>query len=151
MSRARDEDDTCAVGDHEVAGRDGDVGDDDRHVRAGLDDPSTRGVRRAAPREERKVVALRLVDVASRTVDDHAGNPAQLRGKRQVAAPTRSVDPASLLDHDHITRLPGLDRGRPQMTRRHRPAIVGLELHRHDAAGDAAIGRKRSNAGTQHP
>ncbi len=73
-------------------------------------------------------------------------DPAQLRGTRQVAAPTRRIDPGSLLDHDDIAAAGPL---RPRSSRdgvTRRPAIVGLELDRHDAAGNAAVGREPLNA-----
>jgi hypothetical protein len=134
MSRAADEHHTRAIRDHEVSWRHRNVCHRDRHVRAGLHDSSARGARRAASREQREPVALRLVDIASRAFDDDTGNAPQLCGPRQVATPTRSLAAASLLDHDDVTRLPRLDRRRPQVTRSHWAPVVGLELHCHHAA-----------------
>ena len=147
MSAACDEHHRAAIGDDVVARRDVNVADDDRHVRAGLDDAPARGARGGAPREDGEVVAARLVDVARRAVDDHTGDSAQLRAERQVASPARRVDAGALLDHDDVARLRRLDGRGPQMPRRRRPAIVFFELHGDDPAGDPAVGRQPLNAG----
>jgi len=111
-----------------------------------VDDAAPRGVRSTASREEGEAVALRLVDVASGPIDDDAGDSAQLRGKGQIASPTRGVDAAALLDHDDVALLARLDGRRAKMTRSDRSTIVRLELHGHYAPGNALVGGEALDA-----
>ena len=73
---------------------------------------------------------MRLVDIAGRPFDDDAGNAAQLRGKRQVAAPAAASIPVRCSITMTSPGLRGLDRRRPKMPRRRRPAIVRARASR---------------------
>src|SRR6185503_20842411 len=113
----------------------------------GLDDSPARGARRDIARENGEPVITSLIGVACRTIDDHPGHATQLRREREVASPARRIHATALLEDDDVAGLRRLNRGRTEMPRSRRAAVVFFELHCDDAPRDPAISRQPVNAG----
>ncbi len=134
-----DEDHRTFVGHDVVTGRDSALQPTvTGHICRLFDDTAARGQRRQCSGRTRKLHFDRLIDIAGRTFDDDASNPARLRADGKEAAPASGFDAGALFHDNYIVGPAALDGRGAKMARRSTGSGPLTELDRDDLSRDPA-------------
>ncbi|GGA00773.1 hypothetical protein GCM10019071_34270 [Sphingobium fuliginis] len=101
-----------------------------------LGDPTARCKWNNGAAEDWETKFAALIQIATGTVDDHAGNAVPSRSPAQQAAPARGIGPSAMLDDHDLTRLCRHD-GRGTQVPFGQSFDRRSKFHGHNPAGNA--------------